>query len=146
MLMDRQEKAIIQLECQQLLNRVTMLLDNGQWQELANCYTQDAILFRPSDSGKGLEGRTAIYASFCARPPRTSCHIMANSVFEVINQQNVVVNSRVWMVAGEASAPFPVLADDKLMIGSFEDTLIRIGDKWLIRSRKGSIELKYSCQ
>ena len=144
--MERQEKATIQLECQQLLNRATMLLDNGQWQELANCYTDDAVLFRPSDSGNGIEGRAAIYESFYTRPSRTSCHILANSVCEVITKEKVVANSRVWLVTGEAGDTFPVKADSKLMIGSFEDILVRIGDEWLIQLRRGGIELKYSCQ
>lgn len=142
--MDRQEKAVIQQECQQLLHRVTMLLDNGDWQALANCYAEDAVLYRPSDADHGITGRAAIYDSFCNRPPRTSCHIIANTVFEVMTANQVVAESRVWLVTGAASETMPVKADSQLMIGSFTDTLVRVEDQWLIQSRKGSIELKYS--
>ncbi len=144
--MDRQEKSSIQQECQQLLHRVTMLLDNGQWEALAGCYTEDAILYRPSDADSGIVGRDAIYQSFCDRPPRISCHIIANTVFENVTATHVVAVSRVWLVTGAAGEAMPVMADSQLMIGSLTDTLVRVEEQWLIQSRKGSIELKYSGQ
>ena len=144
--MERYEKAVIQQECQQLLHRVTMLLDSGQWQALADCYTEDAVLFRPSDAQQGIAGREAIYQSFCGRPLRTSCHIIANTVFESVTAKAVVAVSRVWLVTGAASEALPIMADSQLMIGSFTDTLVRVDEQWLIQSRKGSMELKYSGQ
>lgn len=141
--MDRHLQAITQIECQQFLNRVTMLMDEGQWQDLANCYTEDAVLFRPSDANTGIVGRSAIVESFKARPPRTSCHILANSVFEIKDSEKVIAKSRVWLVAGEASDVFPVKGDGKLMVGSFIDTLIRVDNQWLIKCRKGTIELTH---
>lgn len=142
--MDRQQQAMVQIECQQLLNKVTMLIDQEQWEDLANCYTEDGILFRPSDAACGIEGRTAILDSFKARPPRTSCHVLANSVFNIISQNQVAAKSRVWLIAGEASETLPVKAGNKLMIGSFTDLLVYKNNQWLIKSRTGSIELKYS--
>lgn len=49
MIAPRTEIALIQWECQQLLNRVTLLTDNADWQVLVQCYTEDALLARPSD-------------------------------------------------------------------------------------------------
>ncbi len=144
--MDRLEKACIQQECQQLLHRVTMLLGTGQWEALADCYTEDAVLYRPSDADSGIVGRDAIYQSFCARPTRISCHIIANTVFENVTATHVVAVSRVWLVTGAASNTLPVMADSQLMIGSFTDTLVRVNDQWLIQLRKGSMELKYCPQ
>lgn len=142
--LSRQEKAIIQLECQQLLNRSMMLLDSGRWEELSRCYTANAVLFRPSDSERGIEGREAIYSSFTSRPPRTSCHLLSNIVCDVITEEKVYSISRVWLVTGCASEAFPVNADGNILVGSFEDTLIRVGSEWLIQLRKGGIELRYS--
>jgi hypothetical protein len=144
--MDQQQKAIIQLQCQQLLNRVTLLTDDEQWLELSNCYTEDAELFRPSDSSNSIKGRNNILASFQERPPRTSCHMLANTYCNVISANKVIAKSRVWLITGEASDTFPVKANSKLMIGSFTDTLVRVDDEWLIKIRKGGIELKYSYQ
>ena len=142
--MDRYERACIQMECQQLLNRITQLLDRGCWRELADCYTEDAVLFRPSDPDKAVEGRQAIYEAFCTRPPRTSCHIVANSVFDILDSDQVECISRVWLVAGDASDSFPVSAGSELMVGSFVDLFVRINGAWFIKSRKGTMELKYA--
>ncbi len=142
--MERQQKAIIQVECQQLLNRVTSLMDAGHWEQLALCYTEDGVLFRPSDPENGIEGRAAILESFITRPPRTTCHMLANTYCEVISFDKVIATSRVWLVAGETEGKRPLKADSNLMIGSFVDTLVRINDQWLIQCRKGGIELKYT--
>ncbi len=143
--MDRQQLALIQIECQQFLNRVTMLTDQEQWDALSQCYTKNATLFRPSDSSTGIEGRPAILDSFTSRPPRSSCHILANSIFEVTSQNNVIATSRIWLMTGEASPnEQATAADSKLMVGTFTDTLIYENTQWLIDCRKGSIELKYN--
>jgi hypothetical protein len=52
--MDRIDRAIIQSDCQQLLNRVTNLIDNRQWQALVDHYVEDGVLYRPSDPDNGL--------------------------------------------------------------------------------------------
>lgn len=141
--MERETRNHLEWECQQLLNRVTLLMDSGQWQELAACYTEDALLFRPSDPNNGVQGREAILASFHNRPPRTSCHLLGNCVFEVRSPDYVVANSKVWLMVGTATKHFPTSADSKLLAGSFNDQLVNIGGQWLIRQRRGSIELQH---
>jgi len=141
--MDRTQTAIIQWECQQLLNRVVMLMDACDWEALAELYTEDGVLFRPSDSDNGVEGRAAILASFHARPPRASCHMVSNAVFDVQSENCVRAQSRVWLVVGDANAPKPTKAASKLAIGSFDDTLAREDGQWKIKLRRGGIELMY---
>lgn len=144
--MTREEINQIQWECQQLLNKATQLMDRGEWEALADCYTEDAVLSRPSDPDNGIQGRDAILASFRARPPRTSCHLLANTVFDVHGPDEVEAVSRVWLIAGPASDTLPVRADPNLMAGSFVDILVRVDGHWQIHSRRGGIELKYSYQ
>jgi ketosteroid isomerase-like protein len=141
--MDRTEIQLIQWECQQLLNRVTNLMDACQWDALAACYAEDAVMYRPSDPTRGIEGRDAILASFRARPPRTTCHVLANSVFDVHSAVRVTATSRVLLFSGDVTAAMPGTAHSKLLIGSFTDDLIREGDRWLIGTRVGNIELAY---
>lgn len=138
----RQETALIQWECQQLLNRVTMLLDERNWQALANHYTEGAELFRPSEPDLAIIGRENILQSFLERAPMETCHIIGNSVFDVISETKVMAKSRVWLVAGEQADKLPVASNGKLLIGSFIDTLVLEQDAWLIASRKGTIEIK----
>ena len=143
-MLDRQQVATIQVECQQFLHKVTALMDNAQWEELANCYTEDGVLFRPSDPETAIEGRTAILKSFTARAPRASCHMLANTYCDVISKDKVIATSRVWLITGENSPALPAVADSKLLVGSFVDTLLRHNDHWLIQCRKGGIELNYN--
>lgn len=140
---ERIEHAIIQWECQQLLSRMTNLMDQQQWQALANCYTQDAVLSRPSDPDNPIQGRQAILESLSARPPRTSAHIIVNSVFTIISQEDVRADSRIWLISGPADASSPVIANSPLLIGSFTDHIKRLENQWLVAQRDGSIEMKF---
>lgn len=140
---ERIENAVIQWECQQLLNRMTILMDQQQWQALANCYTQDAVLSRPSDPDNPICGRQAILKSLTARPPRTSAHMIVNSVFTIISREYLRANSRVWLISGPADASSPVIANSPLLIGSFTDHIKRLENQWLVAQRDGSIEMKF---
>ena len=141
--MDRSQYSVIEWECQQLLNRVTNLIDARQWEALIDCYLEDGVLFRPSDPDNGIVGREAILQSMKARPPGTTCHLLANSEFDVLNERNVVARSRVWLASGPAETNGPVQARPPMLIGSFVDTLVYRADRWLIAERKGSIELAF---
>ncbi len=141
--MDSTQRSIIEWQCQQLLNRATNLLDKGEWDALVALYTENAELFRPSDPHNSIQGRAAILESFRARPPKTTCHVLANTEFNVINADQVVAFSRVWLASGPAGQGV-VPTEGPIAIGSFSDTLVREADHWRIASRRGSMELKYS--
>jgi hypothetical protein len=141
---ERLQRAVIQWECQQHLNKVTSLTDQQDWKQLANCYSEDAILARPSDPDNPIVGRDAILASFKTRPPRTTSHLLGNSIFEIVEPALVKVVSRVWLVAGPpAEAGKAVIADSQLLAGTFIDQLVLVDDRWFTSLRNGSIELKY---
>jgi len=141
--MDRSDRTIIQWECQQLLNRITNLIDARQWEALVECYVDDGVLFRPSDPDNGIVGREAILRSLQERPPGISCHMLANAEFDVLTSSRVVARSRVWLANGPADTDGPAKAKTPLLIGSFVDTLVYRNDRWLIAERKGSIELRF---
>lgn len=141
--MDRMTRSMIQMECQQLLNRVTNLIDNCRWDELVDHYTDDGVLFRPSDPNNGLAGKTAILESFKARPHKVTCHALVNTEMDIIDENNVVAYSRVWLSNGPAVEGGIANSEGPILIGSFIDTLTFHNDRWLIKQRKGSIELKH---
>jgi hypothetical protein len=141
---DRIQRAVIQWECQQHLNKVTNLTDQQDWERLAYCYSEDAVLARPSDPDNPIVGRDAILDSFRARPPRTTSHLLGNSVFKIIEPALVKVISRVWLVSGPpAEAQNAVIAGNQLLAGTFIDQLVLVDDRWFTSRRDGSIELKY---
>lgn len=144
-IMTNTESMLIQWQCQQLINRVTNLVDQRRWQELALCYTEDATLFRPSDADIGIEGRAAILQSFTQRPPKTTCHLIANTEFRLESERSVVAESRVWLISGPVGETLPVSAEQKIMVGSFIDSMVLVDSQWLIKKRQGSIELKLNC-
>lgn len=139
----RLSDAIIQLECQQLLNRISLLTDHQDWQALALCYTQDAVLTRPSEPEKPIRGREEILASLQARSPRSTAHLNSGAVFTLIGCDEVHSVSRVWLLSGPPPIDAkPVVADGKLLIGTFTDILARQDGHWLIAQRQGSIEIQ----
>lgn len=140
---ERIERAVIEWECQQLLNRMTNLMDQKEWQALANCYTHDAVLSRPSDPDNPICGRQAILKSFKSRQPRTSGHGILNCVFTIISREYVRAESRVWLISGPADEGSPVIANSPLMIGSFSDHIKWQDNQWLVAKRDGSVEIKF---
>ncbi len=134
---------MIEWQCQQFLNKVANLLDGRQWEELVECYAEDATLIRPSAPDSPVEGREKIKASYFSQPPRTSCHFLTNSVFEVVDDTTVYATSRALLVASQDSGKRLVIANSRLMVGTFKDTLKKVDGKWLIAERNGSVQMKY---
>jgi hypothetical protein len=141
---ERIQRAVIQWECQQHLNKISLLTDRQDWEALAMCYTEDGVLARPSDPRHPIVGRDAILASFKARPPRSTAHLLGNSVFDLVEADFVRVVSRVWLVSGPQSETHgAVISDSQLLAGTFIDELVHDGDRWLTSRRDGSVELKF---
>lgn len=141
---DRMNKVLIQWECQQLLNRVMSLTDTCSWQELADCYTKDATLYRPSNATVAIKGRQSILESFTERAARVTNHMLSNCVFEVLSETSVRATSRVLLITGENDGSAVATADSKIMIGGFIDDLVLTDGTWFISQRKGSVNLKYN--
>jgi hypothetical protein len=142
--MKRKKRNHIEWECQQLLNRSMVLMDAGDWEALARCYTKDGKLARPSNPGNPITGRDAILESLRARPERVSCHMLSDCVFDVHDEETVTAYSRVWLMTAEPCADSPAAAGNAIMVGSFTDTLVLTKKGWLIRERQGGIEMKYA--
>ncbi|SBS40132.1 Nuclear transport factor 2 (NTF2) domain protein [Marinomonas spartinae] len=156
------DNLLIEWQCQKLVTRSINLLDQGRWQELANCYTEEGELYRPSAPTVKIAGRDAILASFTARPAKETCHALTNMEANIINDYSVIVTSRVVLFSsGKKSADKKssdkksankkvddiesmVQANGDIFIGRFVDELKKIKGEWLIAKRKGSIELHYT--
>lgn len=140
------ENMLIEWQCQKLVTHSINLLDQGRWQELANCYTEDGVLYRPSSPTVKVEGRDAILTSFTSRPKKETCHALTNVETNIINEKRAVVTSRVVLFAANGkkqSLESMVQANADIFIGSFVDDIQNVGGEWLIAKRQGSIELNY---
>lgn len=139
------ETMLLEWQCQKLVTRSINLLDQRRWQELAQCYTLDGVLYRPSAPTDKIEGREAILNSFTARPSKETCHALSNMEVTVHNPTSATVSSRVVLFSGEQTADIEtmVVAKANVFIGRFVDQLKKVEGEWLIAKRQGSIELNY---
>lgn len=140
------ENMLIEWQCQKLVTRSINLLDQGRWQELANCYAEDGELYRPSAPTLKIEGRDAILESFTSRPAKETCHALTNIEANIINEGFVAVTSRVVLFAANKKAEgieSMVQANADIFIGRFIDEIKNVNGEWLIAKRQGSIELHY---
>ncbi len=138
---------LIEWQCQKLVTRSINLLDQSRWQELSECYTEDAVLHRPSAPLDKIEGRAAILKSFTERPSKETCHALSNIEVTVHDAQSATVASRVVLFSGEQKAPdieTIIAAKASVFIGRFVDDVKKVDDTWLIAKRQGSIELKFN--
>lgn len=137
---------LIEWQCQKLVTRSINLLDKADWQALANCYTEDGVLYRPSAPTVKVEGRAAILDSFVSRPAKETCHALTNVETTVIDEANAVVTSRVVLFSANQkvqSIENMLQANADVYVGRFVDKLKNIDGEWRIAQRQGSIELNY---
>jgi len=127
-------------DCTQQIHRYAQLYDARATAELCQMFTEDAVFARPSDPHNPVHGRAAIRASFEARPPRRTLHIIFNVKVVVESSTRARATSDVILITADtAAAAVPVLTR---FDGSFSDVLHRVGNEWLFASRRGQINSK----
>jgi len=127
-------------DCTQQIHRYAQLNDAGAIAELCQMFTEDAVFARPSDPDNPIHGRAAIRASFEARPPRRTLHIIFNVKVVVESSIRARATSDVILITADtAAAAVPILTR---FDGSFSDVLHRVGNEWLFASRRGQINSK----
>jgi len=126
--------------CTQQIHHYAQLNDAGAVAELCQMFTEDAIFARPSDPDNPVHGRAAIRASFEARPPRRTLHVIFNVKVVVESSTRARATSDVILITADtAAAAVPILTR---FDGSFSDVLHRVGNEWLFASRRGQINSK----
>jgi hypothetical protein len=141
--MSDDERRAAEWDCQQLLNKMIHLLDNGRWDELAECFTEDAEFYRPSDPVNAVVGRAAIHKAFSGRPPSITSHQLASCWFQDYTGTELRAQSRILLMAGAASEERPAPANAKAFIGEFVDDFRKVDGQWLLARRKGRIDLAF---
>ena len=127
-------------DCTQQIHRYAQLNDAGAIADLCQMFTENAVFARPSDPDNPIHGRAAIRASFEARPPRRTLHIIFNVKVLVESSTRARATSDVILITADAAATaVPILTR---FDGSFSDVLHRVGNEWLFASRRGQINSK----
>jgi pimeloyl-ACP methyl ester carboxylesterase/ketosteroid isomerase-like protein len=126
--------------CTQRIHHYAQLNDAGAIAELCQMFTEDAVFARPSDPDNPIHGRAGIRASFEARPPRRTLHVIFNVKVVVESSTRARATSDVILITADtAAATVPILTR---FDGSFSDVLHRVGNDWLFASRRGQINSK----
>ena len=123
--------------CTRQINHYAQLNDAGAVAELGQMFTEDAVFARPSDPDHPVHGRAAIRASFEARPPRRTLHVVFNVRVVVESYTRARATSDVILITADTAAEAaPILTRYN---GNFTDVLHRVGTEWLFAARRGKI-------
>jgi hypothetical protein len=129
-------------EIARLVTRYAVLNDDGDFAGLAAMYLPGGRLMRPS-GGDPVVGPDAIRASYEARPPRTSRHLVTNIVVELVSDQEATCRSALLLyTAAPGEEPAPAAAP--ALLGGFRDRLMRTPEGWRFAERIGFVHMKIS--
>ncbi|USJ01678.1 nuclear transport factor 2 family protein [Xanthomonas prunicola] len=137
------EDVSIIIACEQAIRRFALYNDRHDHAGLAALFTDDGVFARPSAPDAPVRGRQAILQSFRERPPRTTCHLMLNTVVSVQSHTSAHAHSHVLLyTADDTSTPPPWTAQSPALLGSFDDVLVLDQGRWLFQQRLGSLLLR----
>ena len=144
--MNSNQRFAIERECERLLLRVAKLGDEARWDEMAQLFTPDSELVRPSDAANSIRGREAILASLRSRPAATKRHIITNVYVDVKSENEAHISSMAVRYAGPAASGAGPAPGQEIAIGSFEDDVVLTEAGWAFKRRQGSMALEFKLQ
>lgn len=140
--MTNEQRRAIEADVTRLIHQYVWANDAQDWQTCASLYTQDAVFRRPS-GGDPVVGREAILASFTARSPRAQRHVMANTLVDVVSENEARAKSVIVLYMGDAADDgLPVQDAKSPLIGTFEDRCVLTDDGWRFAERTGGLDFR----
>jgi hypothetical protein len=140
------ERAAIGWECERLIHLYSMLNDAGDFQAMAEMFTEDGVFARPSQSDVLIRGKAAILEAYTSRPPRFTRHMITSVVVTVEDEDNARAHSYLSLHVAQSDPPqgegLPRPAEPAYLIGDFKDRLVRRHGVWKFSERLGSLALK----
>ena len=128
----------------ELITRYAALSDAGDWDALAELYTEVGRMSRPTAPDAFISGRSAILAAFRSRPPRASRHIVANILVTLEGDARAHASSQILLFTGSAAedARPPVQSTAPPLLGTFADVLVKTAAGWRFAERRGSLDFR----
>lgn len=141
MTLPAEQRRAIEWECARLINLYANLNDAGRWEEVAALYAADGLMTRPTAPDAPIVGREALLASFLARPPRASRHVVGNIVVEVESETSASAYSVILLFTGAAGEDggLPVKDEGGPLVGDYRDRFVLTGDGWRFSERRGGL-------
>lgn len=142
--MDKLSEWLAKAEISELITRYVALNDAGDWDAIANTYTDDGRMSRPTAPDDFIVGRDAILAAFKARPQRSARHIIANIQVSLDSPDSATATSQILLFTAAESEDggLPVQSASPPLIGTYQDRLVRETDGWRFRERRGSLDFR----
>lgn len=136
------ERAAIGWEIERLIHLYAQLNDRGDFQAMADMFTEDGAFARPSAADVLIRGKPAILQAYTSRPARFSRHMITTVVVTVEDADNATAHSYLSLHMGVAGEETPRPAEPAYFIGDFKDRLVRRDGVWKFSERRGSLALK----
>ncbi|WP_374418085.1 nuclear transport factor 2 family protein [Novosphingobium arvoryzae] len=127
--MTEDQRRAIEADCARLIALYANLNDEARWEDVAELYTDDGLMTRPTAPDAPIVGRAAILAAFQARPPRKTRHVCSNVVIDVEDHASARGISAMVLFT-EGGVP---------LAGSFHDRFVLTADGWRFAERRGSL-------
>lgn len=129
------ERYAAERACTRLVVAYGYLNDARDFDALADMFTEDATLYRPSAPERAIVGRAAVLAAFQARPADLSTfHLCSDILIDVEDGASAAGRSRILMLSSSrgaaASAPLP---------GTFRDRFRLTAEGWKFSERRGAL-------
>jgi hypothetical protein len=140
--MTPEAKIIIESECRQLALQFVALGDQQNWSGMCALLTDDATFARPTDPDHPIVGRAEILAAFESRPAgKITRHICTNMIVTVLSPSRASGSMYALLYTGdrENRGDLGVIADERQLVGEFEDDYVRTEEGWRIAGRRGRI-------
>jgi hypothetical protein len=136
------ERAAIGWECERLIHLYSMLNDAGDFQAMADMFTDDGVFARPSQGEVLIRGKAAILEAYTSRPARFTRHLITTVVVTVEDAENARAHSYLSLHTGQPGEGLPRPAETGFLIGDFKDRFVRYNNAWKFSERLGSLALK----
>jgi len=129
-MINEHQRMEIEWTCTRLIHAYALRNDAADWAAVAAMFKADGTLTRPSAPDQPIRGRDAILSSFLARPPRTTRHICANVVIDVMAEDAAVGESAMLLFTGNGPP----------LVGSFRDRFALTAEGWGFAAREGQLD------
>ena len=127
-----------QWACNATIQRFSVYVDAGRYDDAASLFAVDGVLQRPLER---IEGRAALLQSFGARPVhRLTRHVISNVLVDAgtgadhLRAHSYVCVYRHLGAPGQRLA-LPVPSQAPETMAEYVDELVRVDDRWLISHR-----------
>lgn len=139
MTVDPLQTLLINHACTRAIITFATLNDAGEYEKLSKLFSEDGKFARPSEPDNFITGRSAIQALLEARAPRKTRHLVGNIEVIVTGPDTARASSSISLYAAPLGSDVVV---SPILIGRYDDELIRQGDHWLFSCRKGSVDFR----